>query len=59
MKIILLYMQLQLITQILIFIQCLVGKYTQWFIIFFFLIFIDPCIVVWLSRNNQQDATLY
>jgi len=18
----------------------------------------DPCIVVWLSRNNQQDATL-
>ena len=26
---------------------------------FFFLIFMDPCIVVWLSRNNQQDATLY
>ena len=23
------------------------------------LIFMDPCIVVWLSRNNQQDATLY
>jgi len=22
------------------------------------LIFIDPCIVVLLSRNNQQDATL-
>jgi len=22
------------------------------------LIFMDPCIVVWLSRNNQQDATL-
>jgi hypothetical protein len=21
------------------------------------LIFMDPCIVVWLSRNNQQDAT--
>jgi hypothetical protein len=23
-----------------------------------FSIFMDPCIVVWLSRNNQQDATL-
>ena len=23
------------------------------------LIFMDPCIVVWISRNNQQDATLY
>jgi len=22
------------------------------------LIFMDPCIVVWLSRNNRQDATL-
>jgi hypothetical protein len=22
------------------------------------LIFMDPCIVVWFSRNNQQDATL-
>ena len=22
------------------------------------LIFMDPCIVVWLSRNNKQDATL-
>ena len=22
------------------------------------LTFMDPCIVVWLSRNNQQDATL-
>ena len=22
------------------------------------LIFMDPCIIVWLSRNNQQDATL-
>jgi len=21
------------------------------------LIFMDPCIVVWFSRNNQQDAT--
>jgi hypothetical protein len=26
---------------------------------FFNLIFMDLCIVVWLSRNNQQDATLY
>jgi len=25
----------------------------------FFLIFMDSCIVVQLSRNNQQDATLY
>jgi len=25
---------------------------------FISLIFMDPCIVVWLSRNNQQDATL-
>jgi len=25
----------------------------------FFLIFMDPCIVAWLSRNNQQDAALY
>jgi len=24
----------------------------------FHLIFMDPCIVVWFSRNNQQDATL-
>ena len=24
-----------------------------------FLIFMDPCIVVWLSRNNQQDATQF
>jgi hypothetical protein len=24
----------------------------------FFLIFMDPCIVVWLRINNQQDATL-
>jgi hypothetical protein len=23
-----------------------------------YLIFMDPCIVVWFSRNNQQDATL-
>jgi hypothetical protein len=23
-----------------------------------FFMFIDPCIVVWISRNNQQDATL-
>jgi hypothetical protein len=23
------------------------------------LIFMDPCIVVWISRNNQQDATLW
>jgi hypothetical protein len=23
------------------------------------LIFMDPCIVVWLNRNNQRDATLY
>jgi len=23
-----------------------------------FLIFMDPCIVLWISRNNQQDATL-
>jgi hypothetical protein len=23
-----------------------------------FLIFMDPCIAVWLSRSNQQDATL-
>jgi len=22
------------------------------------LIFMDPCIVVWFSRNNQQDAAL-
>jgi hypothetical protein len=22
------------------------------------LIFMDPCIAVWISRNNQQDATL-
>jgi len=22
------------------------------------LIFTDPCIAVWISRNNQQDATL-
>jgi len=22
------------------------------------LIFMDPCIVVWISRNNQQDETL-
>jgi len=22
------------------------------------LIFMDPCIVIWISRNNQQDATL-
>jgi len=22
------------------------------------LIFMDPCIVVWISRNNQKDATL-
>jgi len=22
------------------------------------LIFMDPCVVVWISRNNQQDATL-
>jgi hypothetical protein len=22
------------------------------------LIFMDPCIVVWISKNNQQDATL-
>jgi hypothetical protein len=23
------------------------------------LIFMDPCIVEWFSRNNQKDATLY
>jgi len=22
-------------------------------------IFMDPCILVWLSRNNQQNAALY
>ena len=26
--------------------------------LFIYLIFIYPCIVVWISRNNQQDATL-
>jgi len=25
---------------------------------FIYLILMDPCIVVWFSRNNQQHATL-
>jgi hypothetical protein len=45
------------------------AKFHKWFIAktmtsnsgvtkFMNLKFMDPCIVVWLSRNNQQDATL-
>ena len=36
----------------------LVGDLYEKLIFSIYLIFMDPCILVWLSRNNQQDATL-
>ena len=26
--------------------------------VFIHLLFMDPCVVVWISRSNQQDASL-
>jgi len=34
-------------------------KRVKLWLVFINLIFMDPCIVVWFSRNNQQDATSY